>query len=201
MLGWLCKANGGHATWSSNECSQQISCISSHFLFTFVSHKQRDWQWGGHKYVGRESGERKMGSRKKIDFSERWKKEKINTRRRHSKRNIADTNLREGRYGVKGIQKSSKRSAKGCAVGTTATDVLWISPAQGMQPVSEAWDGDPCNLIPCGTSISLVVLLPHSTPSAPCVGTMSLLGASEHSNQTRIAGGRNALALAPRIAQ
>lgn len=75
-----------------------------------------------------------------------------------------------------------------------------LAPARGMQPEKEARDADPQprNLIPRGTSISFVDSLSLGQPSPPLLlsqpthppnlGTMSSPGASDHSNQTRIAG-------------
>lgn len=40
-----------------------------------------------------------------MDIGERCKKKAINTKRRHSKRNIADTNLREGHDRCKGYSR------------------------------------------------------------------------------------------------
>lgn len=80
----------------------------------------------------------------------------------------ANTYLRAGHHRKKGCSENQQSSAEGCVVGTMATHVLWSSLDWGMQPVKEARYGDlkPCNLMPRGTSISLVVLHRlHPTPS------------------------------------
>lgn len=144
------------------------------------------------------SRQKERGGDSQIDAGERWKTS-INNERETLEEEDSRHESKRRTQRVSGRAKEAPKAAQWKREQQMCFKLVWPEECSPWKR-SEMATPRPCNPIPRGTSISLLWSLPLSTPTPPTppsLITMSLLGASDHSNQTRIASGSVKASSAP----